>query len=98
MSRGEWDIIFDRGIQSPCLSCSNFTYYATNMMCSYVKNFEQGLVQAWGNFLDGKEHDHVVVQEEYDGKKLIGTTESELIARERRRRDRRMYTNTNKEL
>ncbi len=67
-------------------------------MRSYVKNFERGLAQAWDDFLDGNnKHDHIFVQEEYDGKNLIGTTESELIARERRRQDRRMY-NTNEEL
>ena len=69
------------------------------MMCSYVTNFERGLVKVWGDFLDGNKPDHVFVQEEYDGNKLIGTTESELIARERRRRDRGQYvTNTNEEL
>ena len=68
-------------------------------MCSYVANFERGLAQAWDHFLDGNERDHIYVQEKDDGGNIIiGTTETELIAREKRRLDGRIDIDTNEEL
>ena len=56
-------------------------------------------MQAWNHFLDGKERAHIYVQEEDDsGIIMIGTTETELIARERRRQDKKFNRGSNEEL
>lgn len=68
-------------------------------MCSYVANFERGLAQAWNHFLDGHERNHIYVEENDDSRNIIiGTTETELIAREKRRLDGRIDRDTNEEL
>ena len=47
----------------------------------YVRNFEQGLMMAWDNYIDGKVIDHIMVSE--DGEER-GTMEIELLAIEQK--------------
>jgi len=53
----------------------------------YVENFQKGIKIVWDRFLEGKEADHVEVEEDVHGEgKLGGTMEAELVAREEKRR------------
>ncbi len=65
---------------------------------SYVDNFQRGLKIAWEKYLDGNEVDHIIVQEEDLERKFRGTTETELIARQKRRESVKREKQTNEEL
>jgi protein O-GlcNAc transferase len=54
----------------------------------YVKNFERGLTIAWKSFLDGSPMNHIEVLED-DDKMIAGTFDTELIARESKRKERK---------